>query len=287
MFFYSILGFFPIILTAFYPPDPITIGVRALGYPIAILSGACIISFLMSYTNGHVREMFFVCATIMSKSYLLFLPSTSYFPPQHGQYQTPELIFPLLTAAFGGALAAATPFNPAFAVAMATISSFGVGAIVVPSLTLALYACPDRYIGTTAGLSLCVRFLGGSIGTTIYFNIFNNKIKTNLPAYVAQAALGAGLPQTSLKQFIGALTNPIDGPMLLKQVPGATAQVVSAGALALRWAYADSLKYVWYATIPFGIISIICCALVPNIKQFMTSRVAVVSFVSSSFIFRS
>lgn len=131
MNFYSVLGFFPLILEDYYETTPIQIGVRGLCYPIAILAGACIVSFSISYTRGHVREMFLVAAAIMT--------------------------------AFGGALAAATPFNPGLAIAMATLDSFGIGAIIVPSLTLALYACPDAYIGTTAALSLTTRFLGGSV----------------------------------------------------------------------------------------------------------------------------
>ena len=178
--------------------------------------------------------------------------------------------------AFGGALAAATPFNPQLAVTAATFASFGVGGVIVPALTLALYAAPDRYIGTVAALSLTVRFLGGSIGTTIYYNIFNNRISGLLPEYVATAAVQAGLPPADLIQFIVALTNPINAASLLAQVPNITPQIIQAGALALRWAYSDSLQCVWYATIPFGVISILCSAFIPNIRQYMTERVAVV-----------
>lgn len=47
--------------------------------------------------------------------------------------------------------------------------------------------------------------------------------------------------------------------------------------MARQWAFADALKYVWYTTIPFGIISFIACLFLPNIKKYMTNRVAVVS----------
>lgn len=67
MNFYSVLGFFPIMLEKLYISSPITEGVRALGYPIAILGGAVIINTLISYLNGHVREIFFIAATIMSE----------------------------------------------------------------------------------------------------------------------------------------------------------------------------------------------------------------------------
>lgn len=243
MNFYSVLGFFPLILEYFYNTTPMEIGVRGLCYPIAILAGACIVSGAMSYTRGHVREMFLIAATLMT--------------------------------AFGGALAAATPFNPGLAIAMATIDSFAIGAIVVPSLTLALYACPDAYIGTTAALSLTTRFLGGSIGTAIYYNIFNTKIQKNLPTYIATAAVKAGLPPASAIPFVQALVAPVGAAQLLAKVQGVTPEIIQAGALAARWAFADSLKYVWYATVPFGVICMICCAFLPNIRRFMTNRLAV------------
>ena len=52
MNFYSILGFFPLILQYSYQTTPMHIGVRALCYPIATLGGPCIAFFLMSYTRG-------------------------------------------------------------------------------------------------------------------------------------------------------------------------------------------------------------------------------------------
>ena len=63
---YSILGFFPIVLSNVYNTSPIEVGVRAISYPCAILGGACIVSTLMSYTKGHVRELFFISAVMMS-----------------------------------------------------------------------------------------------------------------------------------------------------------------------------------------------------------------------------
>ena len=161
---------------------------------------------------------------------------------------------------------------------MATFSSFGIGAIIVPALSVALYACPDRFIGTTAALSLSSRFLGGSVGTTVYFNIFNTKISSKLPKYVATAAVEAGLPIGSAMSFVEALLGP-GGASAAEAVPGVTPQILGAAGIATRWAYADSLAFVWYTTIAFGGISMICCLFLPNIRRFMTDRVAVVSIL--------
>ena len=244
MLFYSVLGFFPLMLQSLYVAGPVTTGLRGLGYPLAILGGACIVNTLISYTNGHIREMFMLMAVIMT--------------------------------AFAGALAASTPFNVAQTTAFATLSSFGIGGVIVPALTIALYACPDEYIGTTAALSLAVRFLGGSIGTAIYYNIFNNQFKAKLPGYVIPAVEQAGLTPAEAVQLVQALAADPTGAMASK-VPGVTLQILQLGGLQAQWALADSLKYVWYSTIAFGSIAIIACALLPNIKRFMSNRVAVVS----------
>lgn len=164
---------------------------------------------------------------------------------------------------------------------MATISTFGIGAIIVPALTVVLYACPDAYIGTTAALSLAVRFLGGSVGTTIYYNIFNTQIQTKLPAYIGAAAAKAGLPKADLMAFVGAFAT--QGPKAASAVPGSSPSIIAAAALAERWAFADSLKYVWYATLPFSVICMICCLFFPNIRKYMTNRVAVVSLLPRLF----
>lgn len=245
MDFYSILGFFPITLESVYHTDSITLGVRALCYPWAILGGACIVSGLMSYTRGHVRILFTVSAAIMT--------------------------------AFTGALAKSTPENPVYTITMATFAAFGNGALVVPALTLALYACPDNYIGTTGALSLSSRFLGGSVGTAIYFNVFNQKIMQQLPALVAQAAEAHGVSKENALLLVEAMAAQADYEQLGAQVPGVSQATLDAAIYARQLSYAESLKYVWYTTIPFGVISTLCCLALPNIRQYMTNRVAVVS----------
>jgi hypothetical protein len=184
----------------------------------------------------------------------------------------------VLMMAFSGGLAAATPFNPALALVCSTFASFGVGAIIVPSLTIALYACPDAHIGTTTALSLSVRFLGGSVGNTIYFNIFNEKITVYLPQLIAQYAVQAGLPSANTKQFVEAYVgaNPqMPNSTAAAAVPRGIMQIVEEASIGMRWAYADSLQAVWYSSIAFGVASVVCCTFLPNISRFMTNRIAV------------
>lgn len=249
MNFYSILNFYPILLTNYYPAGhPILVGVRAIGYCISILAGATIMNALISYTNGHVREMLTACCVLMT--------------------------------ACGGALAAATPFNPGFATAMSTIAGYGIGGVLVPTNCTAIIAAPDEWIATVTAISLSMRFIGGAIGNTIYFNIYNEKIVKNLPKYISEYVVQAGLPQGSVSAFTAAYIKAASSGAVVTMgaigdVPGVTQDVLSAAALGTRWAYVHSMKYVWYASIPFGIIACICSWFMPNLKKYLTKRVAV------------
>lgn len=242
MEFYSVLGFFPLMLTSLWPASPELTGARGVGYPLAILVGACVVSGALSYSRGHVRALFVISAALMT--------------------------------AFAGALASSTPFNPTRSTIFATLASLGIGGVIVPALTVALYACPDAFIGTTAALSLAVRFLGGSVGTTIYYNIFNTNFKSKFPQYVATAAIQAGLPAAEVPAFAKALSEDSTGAAALK-VPGVNLQILQAGGLAAQWALNDSLKGVWYASVAVGGLCIIASAFLPNIRKYMSDRVAV------------
>lgn len=171
-------------------------------------------------------------------------------------------------------MAAMNPTNPGAAVGLSTVAGFGVGGVLIPIATVAMSATPDAYIATVVALVNALRFLGGSIGYSIYYSIFSQKLKERLPKYVAKYAVTAGLPIESAMAFVGAfLTDPITAA----SVQGVTPQILQAAAMGERWAYTDSLKYVWYSSLPFGILCIIGCVVMEKNSKFITNRVAAVS----------
>lgn len=151
--------------------------------------------------------------------------------------------------------------------------------MLIPSTTLSIIAAPDEFIATATALALAIRFVGGAIGNTIYFNIYNNKVKVLLPQYLLEYATTAGLPPSSAKEFVTiyakALTAGTLKPSLFANIPGVTAQVLQSAEIGYRWAFVHSVRLVWYTSIAFGVIACVCCALLPNIRNFMTNRVAV------------
>lgn len=152
-------------------------------------------------------------------------------------------------------------------------SGFGVGGVLVPAATIAITVTPDASIATCVALSLSIRTIGGSIGYAIYYNVFINKLTPKLPNYVGLYAVKAGLPLTSATEFVTLfLTDP--AALATTKIPGMTPQVVQAATIGSRWAYAESLKYVWLTSTAFGVCAIIACLFLGNISKYMTNRIA-------------
>lgn len=255
MNFYSLLNFFPLTYQTVYTPTPIRVGLFGLGYGFSVAGGAAFWNFMLTVFKNHNREVLIVCAVMMSK----FASSST------------EVCTNKRVAAFGGALAAVTPENPAVSVVLGALMGFGAGGLLVPTQTVAISCAPDEHIATVVALSLAARVIGGSIGYAIYYNVFNNKITQRLPVLVAEYAIGAGLPLSSATEFVGTY---LTAPANITTVAGVTPAILAAAAKGSQWAYAESLQMIWYVSIPFGVCSIIACCFIGDTSKFMTNRVA-------------
>lgn len=151
------------------------------------------------------------------------------------------------------------------------MAGFGVGGVLVPAATIAITVTPDTTIATCVALSLAIRTIGGSIGYAIYYNVFINRLTPRLPAYVGEYAVKAGLPVADATSFVTVfLTEPTE----ITSIPGITPEIVQAGAMGSRWAYAESLRNVWLVSIAFGSCAILLCIFLGNISKYMTNRIA-------------
>ncbi|KIW87484.1 uncharacterized protein Z519_11807 [Cladophialophora bantiana CBS 173.52] len=240
MNFYSMINFAPLTYSTVYNPDPIQVGVKGLGYSIAITVGATVMNALLTILKGNNRELLLISCVLMT--------------------------------AFTGSMAAVNPNNPGLAVGLATVAGFGIGGVIVPSATIAMTACPDSLIATATALTLTIRFVGGSIGYSIYYNVFVEKLTNKLPERVLDFALQAGLPTSSATDFVQTF---LTVPANVTSVPGVTPIIINAATIGTRWAYSDALAYVWYVSIPFGALSIVGCLLIGDISKYMTNRIAV------------
>ncbi|KAH9859627.1 hypothetical protein IAQ61_011408 [Plenodomus lingam] len=242
MNFFSILNFFPITFTSVYDPVPIRIGLRGLGPGLCTAVGAIVFNAALSKFPYHTREVLLLAVVLMTT--------------------------------FAGALGASTPENESMTLAFGSIAGFGVGGVLVPAATIAMLVCPDAIITTAAALSLSIRTVGGTIGYSIYYNIFITRLTKKLPLYTAEYAVKAGLPLSSVESFVGLfLIEP--AKLATTPIPGVTPAIVAAATRGTQWAYSESLKYVWLTSIAFGIVAVICTILLPSTAKYQTNRVAV------------
>ncbi len=157
-------------------------------------------------------------------------------------------------------LATATPGAGRATIAYAALAGFGFASPISCLFTVVQLCVDPIYIGQVSGLLVSIRSLGGCLGPSIsvstaclpsrllFFNlriafqgaIFNNKIATALPEKVAAAALAAGLPATSLPQFIISLA--AGDAATLESIPGVTPQIIAVGAQAMKEAFAFAYR---------------------------------------------
>lgn len=65
----------------------------------------------------------------------------------------------------------------------------------------------------------------------------------------------AGLPETSVSQFLGALLNSIGD---VTAVPGASPNIISTAIKAVADISAKSFEYVWIANMAIGVVTTAC-----------------------------
>jgi hypothetical protein len=107
--------------------------------------------------------------------------------------------------------------------------------------------------------------------TAIFSAALGDRVAKYIPEYVAKAAIVAGLPPTSLPGFIGALAG--NKPAVLPSIPGVTLEIIQAGVMALKQAFADGIRVVFIIAAPFGMLGCLICYFVGDLKDTMNYRV--------------
>ncbi|KAJ5143530.1 uncharacterized protein N7515_002317 [Penicillium bovifimosum] len=244
--FFSVIMFWPTESFNVYGHDPIDVGVRSLPIGFGITAGACIVLALLSILRGHNKELLIVSSVLMT--------------------------------AGCGAMAIGRVDNMYQLWGILILAGIGIGGIVVPASIITTIICPDDLIATISALTLSIRVVGGSIGYTIYYNVFVSKF---VPAATKHIG-GVMMTQLNITDvaLIGEAIQLTSESLLgeLRTIPGiagneaAYQMVVEAGQLA----YAEGYKWVYYVSIAFGGISIIAACFLGDIQKYMTDHVAVV-----------
>lgn len=192
-----------------------------------------------------------------------------------------------------GAMAAGTINNLGGVFAAVSIACLGVGAVIVPCQVVSTVVstprysslpdvhtdtsqiCPDDLIGTITALTISVRFVGGAIGYSVYYNVLRQQYIKFAPPLVIPAALKIGLTSAEeVLQIIVDLGSSL--AVRLHTYPGVnTPEKVDILVRAGQEAYAQAYPIVYYASIAFGAVAVIASFFLPDIDKFMDEHIAV------------
>jgi len=236
MVYYSLTVLWPSIISTLYTTDSAQIGMQSSVVGGGILLGQLLGGFGISY-----------------------IPKVKW----------QAVISAIVAFAFITSLASLSPDTWGATIALATIALVAIGYnddITFPGVTLVV---EPQDIGVATGVMGSIRGLGGAVAQALYVSIQSNKLQLYMAQYVPDAAVGSGLPQSSLTALFQGITAGD-----YSTVPGMNPNIAAAVGQAVKSAYKDSFVIVFYATIPFSIIMIIASAFIPNMEKNLHMNVA-------------
>jgi hypothetical protein len=103
MNFFSVLNFWPLMISTVWGADPVQVGLRGLAPGLSVTIGAIFFNSMLSTWKGGSKWILFISAGIL--------------------------------CCFGGAMAVVTPENERTVIALGTVSGIGLGGLIVPSVS--------------------------------------------------------------------------------------------------------------------------------------------------------
>ncbi|ERS98989.1 hypothetical protein HMPREF1624_04184 [Sporothrix schenckii ATCC 58251] len=173
--------------------------------------------------------------------------------------------------AFLAALGGTTHKGENYAIAFTTMAAFFAGWMdIIAAVANGLVTEPGD-LGLANGFLGSMKQLIGTVATSVYVAILSNRQAANLPRAVTEAALGAGLPASSLEATLAAVAN---GTIpALEAVPGMNAAIEDAVAGGIRTAWAETFSTVYYASLAFSGLGIIAAYFSTDIDALLNNYV--------------
>lgn len=178
--------------------------------------------------------------------------------------------FLLLTAGIVG-LATIQPSDSTRTMVFSGLAGLGFGAPLVLVVAGVQLSTPHHLIATATALTTSSRAVSATVFTAIYAAALNTRLDKYIPTYVAEAAIRAGLPKTSVAAFVKAFAS--NNKAALSTVVGLKPSIIAAGVIALKQAFADGIRVVFIIAAPFGALAFISCFFLGDLKETMTYRV--------------
>ena len=157
-------------------------------------------------------------------------------------------------------------FIPAFGVSMfpwITVLAYAIASLHIPHSTL----------GLGMGLLGSVRAAGGAVGNAILNTVLTNRFNLYVGPAVVDTALEHGLEPRYLPQIIpNTIEYNLGLPNNLTHIPGMTPAIVEALRVSVRESYGHAYKIVFYVTIPFTVVALVCSLFIEDPTRYMTNH---------------
>lgn len=191
---------------------------------------------------------------------------------QIGKQRWQLTITAVLTCAFLGGAACATPHNQNTIIALLFLGCFSVGWLESVGLAMSGILVEDQSeIGTAVGVAGSIRSAVSTIASTVYTVILTNRLGKTIPSEVPAKLIQAGLPSSSVPSFLAAVV--AGTPAAYAKVEGLTEPIKEVGIAAYKLASSHAYQTVFFATIAFSVVGIAFAWFTPNVDDLMTDRV--------------
>jgi len=149
----------------------------------------------------------------------------------------------------------------------------GIGQAGPLTLLIALiqYTAPHAFLANATGLAFSARAIGGAFGSAVVNVIINNKLEKTLAPKVAAAAIGAGLPSSSVPALMAGMAS--GSPTLLAAVPGINPTILGAAFDTSHHVYAAAYRLGWASIIPFVVLALVAVICTKGVSELMTEKV--------------
>ncbi|CAD6587036.1 MAG: hypothetical protein CYPHOPRED_003766 [Cyphobasidiales sp. Tagirdzhanova-0007] len=185
--------------------------------------------------------------------------------------RSPLLIgFVLFTTGMVG-LATVQPGQSTRTIVFDGLAGLGFGAPFILVIAGVQLSTPHHLIATATAVVTSSRAVAASTFTAIYGAALSTRLDAKIPAYIAKAALAAGLPPSSLPAFVSAIATK--DVAALPTIPGVTPPIIAAAIAAVSQALADGFRIIFIIAAPFGLVAIVACYFLGDLSKTMHYRV--------------
>ncbi|KDN66922.1 putative major facilitator superfamily transporter [Colletotrichum sublineola] len=187
-----------------------------------------------------------------------------------------QLVIGMALQAIFIAASAATVY-PNMKLAYAFVPAIGVPMFVwvtILSYSIASLHVPHSNLGVALGLIGTFRSAGGAVGNAIFNTIFQENFRMFAADMIANTAISKGLNPADLDLIIpAAIEFNMGNHRALLNIPGITPEIQEALKTAVRSGAGHAFKVVFYVTIPFSVVALLCSLVVEDPSPYMTNHI--------------